>query len=99
MTRVGDYGTEILITVTDPAGTALDVSGATAKTLHLEKPNGTTLTKDLAFVTDGTDGQLTCDLLDGDVDQAGLWYLQVELPTPAGHWRSQPTPVPVERAL
>jgi len=99
MIRQGDYGTEVVLEVVDPAGAAIDISTATGQQAHFEKPDGSGLTKDTSFVTDGTDGQITCDLADGDVDQAGLWHLQAEITTPGGHWRTQPIAVPVHRAL
>jgi len=56
---------------------AVDISGATStKQLIFEKPDGTFLTKDGTFETDGTDGKLYYKSISGDLDTAGSWKIQ-----------------------
>lgn len=76
--HVGDIGTAIQVTLYD-GSTALDVSGAASLTMYLTKPSGTTLTKTATNVTDGTNGQIKYTTISGDIDEAGLWTLQVKV--------------------
>lgn len=84
--HVGDIGTVLRVTVND-AGVARDVSSATVKRILLKKPDGTTLTKDAAFTTNGGNGQIQYATANGDLDQAGTWQIQayVELTGWSGH--------------
>lgn len=74
-----DVGTEFRVTITDDEvpEIALDLSTATLLEFCFGKPDGTVITRTPAFVTDGTDGQLTYTTQSGDLDQSGPWQLQV----------------------
>jgi len=84
--HVGDIGTRFIVTVRDGTST-VDMSAATVKQLIFVKPNKEKLTKSPTFVTDGTDGELQYITVEGDLDRAGTWQLQVYLsmPTWTGH--------------
>ena len=73
--NVGDVVT-LYTTVTDQAGNAVDVSGASTKQIKLRKPSGTVLTKTAEFTTDGTDGQIEYTTVNTDLDVTGLWGIQ-----------------------
>lgn len=83
----GDIGTVIRITVNED-NVAKDVSGATAKAFKFRKPSGATVNKNASFETDGTDGVLRYVTADGDLDEAGLWRVQVLLEIGTGSWSS-----------
>jgi hypothetical protein len=86
--HVNDIGTIFRVTVQDCNSTVVDVSMALDKTITLKKPNGTVLTKDAGFYTDGTDGQIQYTAVSGDLDMAGSWKLQAHITTPSGSWSS-----------
>lgn len=85
--HIGDIGTVFLVTVQDN-GLAVDISTATTKELCLRKPDGTLLTKNADFNTDGVDGKLKYTTISGDLDAAGNWILQIHIVMPTGEWRS-----------
>jgi len=64
------------ITVKDQDDTVIDISTATSKQLIFRKPDKTKLTKDVIFVTDGTDGKIQYTTSTTDLSQAGKWELQ-----------------------
>lgn len=76
--HVGDVGFAFQVTLLDDTTSiVLDVSGASAKVLWFQKPDGTTVEFPAAFVTDGTDGKIQYVTADGtDLDQAGTWKVQ-----------------------
>ena len=90
--HVGDIGTVIRATVndTDSAGavSVFNVSGALTKDLIFRKPDGTKLTKNASFYTDGTDGKLQYTTISGDLDTAGSWNIQAYIVMPSGTWYS-----------
>lgn len=72
----GDVGVAFAFTATE--GTAArDLSGAAVKRFLFQKPDGTVLTVDAGFGSDGTDGTLVYVTRDGDLDQTGTWRYQV----------------------
>jgi len=85
MPSLGDVGTVIRVTVVEN-GEPLDISDATLKEYRLRKPDASVVTKDPAFTTDGTDGKLEYTVVDGDLDQSGLWSLLVYLEFGTNHW-------------
>lgn len=95
--RVGHIGAVIRRTIlSNITGSALDVSTATAKTLKIERPDGTVLSKTASFTTDGTDGQLEYSTISGDLDQPGEWRGQFYLEfgaTQAFHTDQFPLPI------
>lgn len=85
--HLNDEGTRLEITVKD-CEEVLDLSDATVKQILLKKPGGTLLTKSVSFVTDGTDGRVYYTTLAGDLDEKGLWKVQVHVELPTGTWNS-----------
>jgi hypothetical protein len=73
--RVGDKGTEFRVTITDE-DVAVDLSSATVLQLIFKKPSGETLTVDADLYTDGTDGAIYYNVVDGDLNESGVWKLQ-----------------------
>jgi hypothetical protein len=82
-----DIGTKFLLTVKDGTS-AVDISSATTKQIIFEKPDGTTLTKDATFDSDGSDGKIYYESISGDLDTAGTWTIQAKVILPTGTWKS-----------
>lgn len=53
-----------------------DISAATGLNIIFQKPDSSTFSKDAAFTTDGTNGQLEYTSVSGDIDAVGQWKLQ-----------------------
>lgn len=70
-----------VVTIQDSDG-VLDVSDATSKYLLIKKSDDTVLTKNMSFLTDGTEGKLKYVIADGDLDIPGLYKYQVLIITP-----------------
>ena len=96
--HVNDIGTIFTITVKD-GSSAVNISSASAKQVVIKKPSGTKLTKDTAFVTDGTDGQMKYTIVSGDLDEAGTYKLQVYLTISDGTFYTDITSFKVYRNL
>lgn len=73
-----DYGTEIRITVKED-DVVVDISAATSTEFLIRKPDGTLLTVNADFYTDGTDGILTYTTVDGDTDIPGIYKFQARI--------------------
>jgi hypothetical protein len=86
--HVGDIGSVIELTITDQDGNAVDISGATTKEIHLEKPGNVDVAKDGVFKTDGTDGVLKYTTIAGDLSATGLLKAQAYVVLPTGTWKS-----------
>ena len=93
--HVNDIGTVFEVTLLDEGSSPqiVDLSTATVKELIFKDPAGTSTTQTAAFTTDGTDGKIQYTTLTGDLDTAGLWYLQAHIvigtASPInGEWRS-----------
>ena len=92
--RVDDVSTEIEVTVTRK-GLVMDLTSAAVKQFIFKKPNAnSTITKDVGFVTDGTDGVLIYRTEEGFLDTPGTWKLQVYLEI--GAWKGRSTVVSFE---
>jgi hypothetical protein len=68
-------GVQFIVTITDN-NVVEDISSASVKQLWFKKPNGTLLTKDATYVTDGTDGKIYYTSESGDLNDDGTWELQ-----------------------
>ena len=75
----GSYGATVEITVQED-GAAADISSFTGRTVKLQAPDGTEISKPADFKTDGTDGVITFTFASGDLD--------ADLP---GEWTLEPT--------
>ena len=58
------------------------LNNAASKKIHFKKPDGTVITRNGAFKTDGADAVITYTTIAGDLDSVGLWHVQyaVDLP-------------------
>jgi len=90
---VGALGVPIEATIIDPiTSAAADISAATTMEFHVRKPDATTDTWTAAFVTDGTDGQITYTTATGDIDQAGTWVFEARIVTASQDYRTVTQP-------
>lgn len=71
----GDTGTEFRISITDD-GTAVDISSATELYIIFKKPDGEILTVSANLWSDGTDGIIYYNTVDGDLNQSGQWRIE-----------------------
>lgn len=85
-----NYGSTIVLTIKDQDGAVVDVSGASAKTITFRKPDGSSVTKNLSFTTDGSDGKVEYTFQTGVLDTVGLWQYEVTITLPSGPFTSQP---------
>jgi len=77
--HVGDVGTVIVVTITEDH-VALDISGASEKTLIFRRPDETAgVVVEGAFTTDGTEGKLQYTVPDGFLDTPGRWAVEARL--------------------
>lgn len=83
--HVGDVGTAFRITLYD-CNTIVDVSTAVSQELTFLKPDGTKITVNTSFLTDGTDGVIQYLTEINDLDQDGTWKLQAHIVLPTGEW-------------
>jgi len=76
----GQYGSSIPLTVVDDDGIAIDLSSYTGITIKALSPDArTTLSFTGAFVTDGTDGQISfTPSTNNTFDRDGTWEGQVQ---------------------
>lgn len=77
---MGQYGASIPLTVVDDEGTAIDLSSYTGISIRALSPDArTTLSFTGAFVSDGTDGQISFSPTSGNTfDRDGTWKGQVQ---------------------
>ena len=53
-----------------------------------KKPDGTTVTKDTLFYTDGSDGKVEYTTVANDLSDVGRWWLQGYFELPTGKWHT-----------
>lgn len=85
--RLGDIGVSLRITVKDQDDAVVDLSSATVSFL-VEKPGGSIATFTASNVTDGTDGLVEYITESGDIDEVGIWTLQVKVVIGSTTYRS-----------
>lgn len=83
--HIGDIGTAFEVTLED-CGSIVDVSTQTGIEYRFADPQGNIETRVGALLTDGTDGKVVYNLVSGDIDEAGIWKLQVKVTLPTGVW-------------
>ena len=76
--HVNDVGTEIRLNVTD-GGVPMDLTGATELTIRLRKPSNATVDKPAFLVGSATDGVINCYTAAGDLDEAGIYFVQARI--------------------
>jgi len=86
--HVDDIGTLFTITITE-GGVPVDISSATVKDFHFDKPNANgKFNKTADFVTDGTDGKLKYVSESEVLDTPGDWKIQAHIVMPNGEWHT-----------
>lgn len=89
-TYVGDTGTVITLDC------GQDISAATARSIAVKKPDGTTTS--WAASASGTDSIRFTTLADS-LDQTGTWLLQAEVSLGGGTWRGETAQLEVYAAF
>lgn len=85
--HVNDTGTEFRITITDEDN-VVDLSSATVLHIIFRKPDSTSITVDANLYTDGTDGTIYYNVVDGDLDQSGIYKIQAYVEISGGSYYS-----------
>lgn len=85
--HLGDIGTKFRCTIYN-GSSIVDVSSASVKQIVFQKPDGTDLTVNASFETDGTDGVIYYLTVSGDLSQIGLWSLQGYIEIATGKFHS-----------
>ena len=77
--RKTDYGIDIVFTVRDNQGSALDISTSTSVQLRVGRRGETTpyLTKTMTFVTSGVDGQVKTSFGASDLSTPGYYDAEI----------------------
>lgn len=73
--HVGDIGTRLIVTVCEN-GEIVDISSASALTIIIRKPDGTSMNKIGILYTNGIDGKMYCTSVAGDFDMSGNYKIQ-----------------------
>lgn len=76
--RKSDIGVAFRLTIKDQDGTAVDISGATTKSIYFTKPDKTVDTQTATFPSggSGTNGEMEYATISGDLDTTGTWKWQ-----------------------
>jgi hypothetical protein len=95
--RKTDYGIEIVFTVRDNQGTALDISSASSVQLKLGRRGETTpyLTKTMGFVGTGTDGMVKVSFLVNDLATPGYYDAEILVNYATGKRNTKPFTVQI----
>lgn len=75
MSQVNDIKVRLKVTIVED-DVPLSVAAATAKSIILMKPDGTVTVYPADFLTDGSDGIIYYDTVNGDLDQSGIYKIQ-----------------------
>jgi hypothetical protein len=94
--HVGDVGAVIRLTIYED-GAAKNISAASAKQIHIRKPDGSVLVKTATFTTSGSDGQLEAATESGDLDDRGQYRAAAYMTL--GSWTGFTSPAKFEVAL
>lgn len=97
--KKGEVGTTITATITDSAGTAINISTATSKKIYLVNRSGRLVSKDASFTTNGSDGKLYYTLVAGDIDIGGAWVREWKVIMPSGTWYTSVVDFEVDEVL
>ena len=95
--RKTDYGIDIVFTVRDNQGTALDISTASSVQLKLGRRGETTpyLTKTMTFVLTGSDGQAKVSFLSTDLATPGYYDAEILVNYATGKRNTKPFTVQI----
>lgn len=73
--RLNDVGTIFRVRILEDT-TPVDLTASTDKHIIFTKPDGTQVTQEADFYTNGSDGYIQYTTIAGDINQTGLWNLQ-----------------------
>ncbi len=84
--RVGDIGTKLELEIQENCE-VIDISLVTEKTIILQRPDNTVVTRTGVFTTDGIDGKMYFETILSDLSMGGVYYIQayIVLGTWQGH--------------
>ena len=89
----GAIGVPIVSTIIDPdTNAAADISSATTLEYYVRTPSSAVVTWTAAFVTDGTDGQITYTTSSGYIDESGTWVMEARIVTATQDYRTVTQP-------
>lgn len=75
--QVNDAGINIIVTVMQQDDTTVeDLSAATSKVIYLGRPDGSLISGNASFVTDGTDGKISYLTQTSDLNLIGIYKVQ-----------------------
>ena len=86
--RLEDVGVDIRLQVKNDDGNIVDISTAAIKEYQFIKPDRNTYKVNADFVTDGKDGLLSYITVIDEINQEGLWELQLYIVFNAGSFHS-----------
>lgn len=77
----GEFGKTVRLTLKDYTGAAQDISSFDGtKTVYARhEETGKEVSATASFTSAGTDGQVDFSFSDGDINRAGVWWVQVVL--------------------
>lgn len=93
-----DIGTIFILTIKD-GETTVPIQSASTKEVCFEKPDGSVVTKDAAFLTDGSDGKIIYTSVSGDLDIVGGWRIQAHVVIDTGTFSSSIEPFTVGKNI
>ena len=76
--HVDDIGTKFTITIKD-GDDIVDISSSLLVTLYFKKPDDEVIERNALFVSDGTNGQVYYNIINGDFDEAGYYKIQAKV--------------------
>ena len=90
LVQFGDVGVLIELTITNSAGSAIDISSADTHDIILRPHGGDSLTNSGTFSTNGSDGKLQYTTQSGDLLSVGMWNAQAHVTLPdSSDWRTE----------
>lgn len=97
---VGDTGINFIITVNDSVtNLPKNISLVTIKKINVKRAGGSLYTKDMDFVTDGSDGKIKYTVESGDLTVPGKYTFQLYFEGSDGVRRTSSSTFHVESAL
>lgn len=82
----GSVGTVIEVKIVDSDLNIVSLVGASSKLVKFKKPDRTIVSKDVNFLTDGSDGIVSYSTESGLLDQSGMWSMQVVISLISGSY-------------
>lgn len=85
--HVDNTGTVFQFQVLDQDSAAVPLGGHTTQ-MVFSRPDSTRLVVSPSFLTDGSDGYIRYSTISGDLNQAGMWRVQVVVFSGSATWYS-----------